>query len=1111
MSTSTSRAESLADALFAARLKGLAGQENVEGNAFLAVTDDQLLTRLTADGVEPGATHLQHIHGLVDENGAPVDSVSPTLADDADGDGVIELAEGVPSYGPILVPLSAPPGGDVEAFPTAPNGRIEFQQAYGLNDPTTYAEGFGREQLLPLDLREIVVHGATLEAGVGEGTGGEADGTAGYKLALPVATGEIDQAVKVFTADLTGLNGSGVTGRAVLLLDGQELTVQIEADGVEPGVTHAQHIHGAFDANGVPVDSTTPVPEQDTDGDGFVEVGEGATSYGPVLVSLTDPIGSGPEGFPTAPQGEIDFRTVIDLDDPASVAEGFTTADLLPLSLREIVVHGASVDGAAGAGTPGEVDGTAGYKGILPVASGEIEFQGVIAKDENVLPPLVDGQAVAEEDIVAVDPVRLALSAGDAGARNDPAVVANAYTNSVAGATTTTQYVLDHQTNSLATLANNAGTLTTVAAVTLDGAPLDFSAHAGLDILTAEDGANTAYAVLNVDGASGLYTIDLGSGAATLVGAFDAGLGKLTGLAVQGTKGWALGTDGTSLVSFDLATPGTATTTALGGDGTRLDAIDVRPATGEVFGYDDDGDRYFTLDPASGALAAASTEASPTSTRSLDIDWNPTIDRMRTVSEADENIVYNPETGTASNAATVPLFYDEPTSSPAVVANAYTNSVAGATTTTQYVLDHQTNALATLANNAGTLTTVAAVTLDGAPLDFSADAGLDILTAEDGANTAYALLNVDGRSGLYTIDLTSGAATLIGEFDGGLGTLSGLAVQGTKGWALGTEGTSLVSFDLATPGTATTTALGGDGTRLDGIDVRPATGEVFGYDDDGDRYFTLDPATGVLTAASTEASPTSTRSLDIDWNPTIDRMRTVSEADENIVYNPETGTASNAATVPLFYAPPDATITFLDEHSQSDDALGAFLIGEDGTIGPVRTVFASTEHADALPNAEETRPGGGERMAGDSVALRTLFTPEELAASQQVGLFLVQDGATSADAGRLDSTDLAFVDRSTGEAATLGTDPGDLRLVDRTDDSEVEGSISQSLSALNADGAILAIGGIDPVSGDLRIAFDNDGDKDFADLEIGFDNGRGGDRIWRAEDIDALLGETAAA
>ncbi|MBD0273695.1 MAG: hypothetical protein ICV73_17425 [Acetobacteraceae bacterium] len=46
--------------------------------------------------------------------------------------------------------------------------------------------------------------------------------------------------------------------------------------------------------------------------------------------------------------------------------------DIVPLQAKEIVLHGLSVAEGSGRGTDGEVDGTAGYKAVLPVASGEL-------------------------------------------------------------------------------------------------------------------------------------------------------------------------------------------------------------------------------------------------------------------------------------------------------------------------------------------------------------------------------------------------------------------------------------------------------------------------------------------------------------------------------------------------------------------------------------------------------------------------------------------------------------------------------------------------------------------------------------------------------------------
>ena len=246
------------------------------------------------------------------------------------------------------------------------------------------------------------------------------------------------------------------------------------------------------------------------------------------------------------------------------------------------------------------------------------------------------------------------------------------------------------------------------------------------------------------------------------------------GTAAAGPIGYALGNGGTQLLSFDVTAPGSVNVVSLGGDGTRLDAIDFRPATGDLYGYDDDSDLYFVVDPVTGALSNASGTVTATDTRNLDIDWNPTIDRMRTVTESDQNIVYNPNTGGASDATTTALFYGvgdaNDGTDPNVTANAYSNSFAGAVTTTQYVLDHELDILATLANNAGTLTTIGSL-----GVDFDAAAGLDIFSS--GGNTAYALLNVAGTPGLYTIDLTTGAATSIGGFPvGQFNDISGLAV-----------------------------------------------------------------------------------------------------------------------------------------------------------------------------------------------------------------------------------------------------------------------------------------------------------------------------------------------
>lgn len=169
------------------------------------------------------------------------------------------------------------------------------------------------------------------------------------------ANAQTQRGAQEYTARLVQLNNSGASGVATLRLatNGRALFVHITARGLEPGNVHVSHIHGRS-SGGQPVDSTCPTIAQDTDKDGFVELAEGQVTYGPILIDFmnVDP----------DKDGVVDFTTTI--RDPGNFGA-------LPLDKRHIVIHGKTV-GAVGAGTPGEVDGTAGFKTVLPVLCGEI-------------------------------------------------------------------------------------------------------------------------------------------------------------------------------------------------------------------------------------------------------------------------------------------------------------------------------------------------------------------------------------------------------------------------------------------------------------------------------------------------------------------------------------------------------------------------------------------------------------------------------------------------------------------------------------------------------------------------------------------------------------------
>jgi hypothetical protein len=283
---------------------GELNNSGVSGLAVFSLDGDQLHVMVQASGLSPDEEHMMHIHGV---DGA--DSICPTEDLDTDGDGEISLEEGVPAYGGVILPL--------EPYPTADaDGMISFDQTYTV-DPLEIGD---------LATRTIVIHGMLTPEG--------------YDAALPVGCGEILYGpiqAEYFAATFTELNGVGIDGHANLILNGDQLTVKVEASGLTPDETHAIHIHGVED--GV---SVCPLLEADTDGDGIISLEEGVPAYGGVILDLPP--------YPVADaEGNISFEETytVNLDE------------LGDLTTRTIIVHGTEVDGA--------------YDGSVPVGCAPIE------------------------------------------------------------------------------------------------------------------------------------------------------------------------------------------------------------------------------------------------------------------------------------------------------------------------------------------------------------------------------------------------------------------------------------------------------------------------------------------------------------------------------------------------------------------------------------------------------------------------------------------------------------------------------------------------------------------------------------------------------------------
>ena len=101
-----------------------------------------------------------------------------------------------------------------------------------------------------------------------------------------------------YLATFEPLNNSGVSGTAELTLEGNQLTITISAQGLEPNQVHPMHIHGRFeDPNPgdpgppAPRDSAVPTLADDVDGDGFIEATESVASAGLIILPLSSPPG----------------------------------------------------------------------------------------------------------------------------------------------------------------------------------------------------------------------------------------------------------------------------------------------------------------------------------------------------------------------------------------------------------------------------------------------------------------------------------------------------------------------------------------------------------------------------------------------------------------------------------------------------------------------------------------------------------------------------------------------------------------------------------------------------------------------------------------------------
>ncbi len=372
------------------------------------------------------------------------------------------------------------------------------------------------------------------------------------------------------------------------------------------------------------------------------------------------------------------------------------------------------------------------------------------------------------------------------------------------------------------------------------------------------------------------------------------------GVTVTATNIFAV-TSGNQLVRFNTRNPGAvvmvgAVTGLQGGE--NVVGIDFRPATGELFALGSNS-RLYVINRSTGAATFVATLSTPLSGTAFGVDFNPTVDRIRIISNTGQNLRVNPANGVAIvdggiNGATTN-----------VTGAGYTNTFNGSTTTTLYDVSSATDTLYTqVPPNNGTLVAVGPLGVDVTEVN-----GFDISPI---GNAAFGALTVGGTTSLFSINLATGAAQNAGAIGTGTTQFSGFAAEtaATSNFLVFgvTTANNLVRFNSSRPNTIlSTVAITGlqGGESISGIDFRPATGRLFGLGSTN-RIYTINTATGAATSVGTLTTPLLGTNFGFDFNPVPDRIRITSDLDQNLRANPNDG--SNVVDGVLAYALGDANV-----------------------------------------------------------------------------------------------------------------------------------------------------------------------------------------------------------
>ena len=377
----------------------------------------------------------------------------------------------------------------------------------------------------------------------------------------------------------------------------------------------------------------------------------------------------------------------------------------------------------------------------------------------------------------------------------------------------------------------------------------------------------------------------------------------------------------------------------------KLLAIDFRPATGQLYGVTNQS-RLYVINQITGVATAVSvTPFSPAINGQVGFDFNPTVDRIRVVSSTDQNFRLNPETGAVAG-----IDKDINPAGATVTAAAYTNSFAGTATTILYDIDVERDVLVKqIPPNEGTLVTVGPLGLQAvgeAGFDISPDNSVAIAAIFGrGFEAGQTEVRNGNKYRFYYINLATGEAQNAGKTDR---VILGLAIPTNPVAYAVDQANNLLIFNPTASGVITKPIRNlAAGEMIVGIDMRPATGQLFALGNTS-RIYAVNMANGVATMiGSGPFTPAlSGTSFGFDFNPTVDRIRVVSNTGQNLRLNPVTGTVA-------------ATDRPLNPGTPSVDAAGYINSFPGAKTTELYVIDYTTDklHTQEPPNAGTLEPG----------------------------------------------------------------------------------------------------------------------------------------------------------